>query len=60
MVNILKFRTPKKGKTLLNLFSLLTTEAKGSNQFWLLPFLHRIFGIFLFEIKILLFQFLEH
>ena len=43
MVNVQKFRTPKKKKNTLNLFSLLTSEAKGSNKFclplqnWLLP-----------------------
>ena len=34
MVNVLKFRTPKKKRTVtLNLFSLLTIEAKESNNF---------------------------
>ena len=44
-------------KNTLNLFSPLTTEAKGSNKFY---FPHKMFGIFLFEIKILLYKLLEH
>ena len=87
MVNVLKFRTPKKKKkkkNTLNLFSLLSSEAKGSNQFCkgrqvtnfakggnyyialiaslckIGYFPHRIFGIFLFEFMIFLYEVLEH
>ena len=61
----------QKRKNTQNLFSLLISEAKRSNKFckgrqfnWL-PlqigyFRHRIFGIFLFQIQILLYKFLEH
>ena len=78
-VNVLKFRTPKKQKNTLNVFSSLSVEAKGSNKFCkrrqlnfakegnlivslceIGYFPHRILGIFLFEIKILLNKFVEH
>ena len=66
-----KFQTPKKRKNILNLFSLLTSEAKISDKFCkeLPPFAKLVtslteflvfFGIFLFEIKILLYKFLGH
>ena len=63
-VKFLKFRTWKKNYT-MNLFSLLTIEAKGSNKFCkgrskIGYFPHRVFGIFLYEIKIVLYKFLEH
>ena len=64
MVNILKFRIPKKKNT-LNLFSILTINfAKGGNLIASLCnigyFPQRIFVIFLFEIKIFLYESLEY
>ena len=48
----------QKRKNTLNSFSLFTTEAKGSNKFCKVGYFpHRIFDIFLFEIKILLYKF---
>ena len=53
-VNVFQNFKHRKRKNTLNVFSLLTNEAKGSNKFCI------IFGIFLFEIKICLYEFLEH
>ena len=62
----------QKRKNTLNLFSLLTSETKGSNKFCkgggsLIASLYkigyfprRIFDVFLFKINILLYKFLEH
>ena len=66
-----KISNTKKKENTLNLFSLLTREAnevtnfaKGGNLIVSLCkigyFPHRIFDILLFEIKILLYKFLEH
>ena len=63
MVNVLKIQTSKKKET-LNLFSLLTIEAKGSNK--LPPFaklvtpLTEILVFSFSKFKILLYKFLEH
>ena len=74
-VQLKKFQTPKKRKNTLNLFSLFTSEAKGSNQFCkgrqltnlakggnctIGYFPPRIFDIFLFGIKIFLYEYLEY
>ena len=61
-------KADRHAKVNLNLFSLLTIEAKGSNQVCKDRhtlcktgyFPHRMFGIFLFENNILLYAFLEH
>ena len=50
----------QKRKNTLNSFSLFTTEAKGSNKFCKVGYFpHRIFDIFLFEIKDFTVQILE-
>ena len=66
--NVLKFRTSKKKEHPQFLSSPfkqreVTNFAKGGNliaSLCKIAFPHRMFGIFLFEIKILLFEFLEH
>ena len=71
MVNVLKFRTPKKERTPQIYFLSspvkqmeVTKFAKGGNLMASLCktgyFSHRHAGIFLFEIKILLCEILEH
>ena len=62
---VLKFRTPKNKEHPKLIFSPLhwskrevTNFAKGGN--FCKNFHHRIFGIFIFEIKSLLYKFLEH
>ena len=57
-VNVLKFQTPKKKEHPKFIFP---PQAKGSNKFCKIGYFpQRILGIFLFEIKILLYKFLEH
>ena len=67
MVTVLKFRTPKKKEHPEFIFSPhqeVTNFAKGCNLIASLYkigyFPHNIFDIFLFEIKILLYKFLEY